>query len=105
MINSQNTTVNISIFIICNKNYVATLNSNATIKLNDDRIFMPSDNIEISLVVECITDVLLSFDGFPYMLEENSSCSLQANCCYNIIIKRVRNMYLIKIDKYISIEE
>ena len=36
------------------------------------------------------------------MLEENSSCGLQANCCYNIIIKRVVDMYLIKIDKYIS---
>ena len=37
-----------------NKNYVATLNSDATIELIDDRIFIPSidnDNIEISLVV------------------------------------------------------
>ena len=95
-----------------NKNYVATLNSDATIELIDDRIFMPSidndndnDNIEISLVVRCNTDVSLSFDGFLYMLEENSSCSLQGGYCYNIIIKRVRNnIYLIKIDKYIGLE-
>ena len=90
-----------------NKNYVATLNSDATIELIDDRIFMPSidnDNIEISLVVECNTNVLLSFSGFSYMLEENSSCSLQGGYCYNIIMKRVRNIYLIKIDKYIYIE-
>lgn len=90
-----------------NKNYVATLNSDATIELIDDRIFMPSididnDNIEISLVVKCNTDVLLSFrsSGFSYMLEENSSPSLQANRCYNIIIKRGVDAYLIKIDKY-----
>lgn len=93
-----------------NKNYVATLNSDAIIELIDDRIFIPSidnDNIEISLVVKCNTDVLLSFSGFSYMLEENSSCNLQSNYCYNIIIKRVcnmRNMYLIKIDKYIALE-
>ena len=90
-----------------NKNYVATLNSDATIELIDDRIFIPSidnDNIEISLVVKCNTDVLLSFSGsgFSYMLEENSSCNLQANYCYNIIIKRGVDAYLIKIDKYIS---
>lgn len=88
-----------------NKNYVATLNSDATIELIDDRIFTPSididnDNIEISLVVKCNTDVLLSFSGFSYMLEENSSPSLQANRCYNIIIKRGVDAYLIKIDKY-----
>ena len=91
-----------------NKNYVATLNSDATIELIDDRIFMPSidnDNIEISLVVKCNTDVLLSFSGFSYMLEENSSCNLQANYCYNIIIKRGVDAYLIKIDKYIYIEK
>lgn len=92
-----------------NKNYVATLNSDATIELIDDRIFMPSididnDNIEISLVVRCNTDVLLSFSGFSYMLEENSSCNLQANYCYNIIIKRGVDAYLIKIDKYIISE-
>lgn len=91
-----------------NKNYVATLNSDATIELIDDRIFMPSidnDNIEISLVVKCNTNVLLSFSGsgFSYMLEENSSCNLQANYCYNIIIKRGVDAYLIKIDKYIAI--
>lgn len=90
-----------------NKNYVATLNSDATIELIDDRIFMPSididnDNIEISLVVKCNTDVSLSFSGFPYMLEENSSLGLQANRYYNIIIKRAIDTYLIKIDKYIS---
>lgn len=90
-----------------NKNYVATLNSDATIELIDDRIFMPSidnDNIEISLVVKCNTDVLLSFSGsgFSYMLEENSSCNLQANYYYNIIIKRGVDTYLIKIDKYIT---
>lgn len=94
-----------------NKNYVATLNSDATIELIDDRIFTPSididnDNIEISLVVKCNTDVLLSFrsSGFSYMLEENSSPSLQANRCYNIIIKRGVDAYLIKIDKYITLE-
>ena len=92
-----------------NKNYVATLNSDATIELIDDRIFMPSidnDNIEISLVVKCNTNVLLSFSGsgFSYMLEENSSCNLQANYCYNIIIKRGVDAYLIKIDKYIALE-
>lgn len=91
-----------------NKNYVATLNSDATIELIDDRIFIPSidnDNIEISLVVKCNTNVLLSFSGsgFSYMLEENSSCNLQANYCYNIIIKRGVDAYLIKIDKYIAI--
>lgn len=88
-----------------NKNYVATLNSDATIELIDDRIFIPSidnDNIEISLVVKCNTDVLLSFSGsgFHYMIEENSSCNLQANYYYNIIIKRGVDAYLIKIDKY-----
>ena len=95
-----------------NKNYIATLNNNVTIKLNDDRISqslindgIDNDNIEISLVVNCNTNVSLSFSEFSYMLEENSSCNLQANCCYNIIIKRVVDMYLIKIDKYISIEE
>ena len=92
-----------------NKNYVATLNSDATIELIDDRIFIPSidnDNIEISLVVKCNTNVLLSFSGsgFSYMLEENSSCNLQANYCYNIIIKRGVDAYLIKIDKYIALE-
>lgn len=92
-----------------NKNYVATLNSDATIELIDDRIFIPSidnDNIEISLVVKCNTNVLLSFSGsgFSYMLEENSSCNLQANYCYNIIIKRGVDAYLIKIDKYITPE-
>ena len=93
-----------------NKNYIAILNNdNVIIKLNDDRISqslindgIDNDNIEISLVVNCNTNVSLSFDGFHYMLEENSSCGLQANCCYNIIIKRVVDMYLIKIDKYIS---
>ena len=92
-----------------NKNYIAILNNNnVIITLNDDRISqlindgIDNDNIEISLVVRCNTDVSLSFDGFHYMLEENSSCGLQANCCYNIIIKRVVDMYLIKIDKYIS---
>lgn len=92
-----------------NKNYIATLNNdNVIITLNDDRI--PSsmldndtDNIEISLVVKCNTDVSLSFSGFPYMLEENYSLGLQANRCYNIIIKRAIDMYLIKIDKYISL--
>lgn len=92
-----------------NKNYIATLNNdNVIITLNDDRI--PSsmldndtDNIEISLVVKCNTDVSLSFSGFPYMLEENYSLGLQVNCYYNIIIKRVIDMYLIKIDKYISL--
>ena len=90
-----------------NKNYIAILNNNnVIIKLNDDRISqlindgIDNDNIEISLVVRCNTDVSLSFDGLSYMLEENSSCNLQANCCYNIIMKRVRNIYLIKIDKY-----
>lgn len=90
-----------------NKNYVATLNSDATIELIDDRIFIPSidnDNIEISLVVKCNTNVSLSFSGFSYMLEENSSCNLQANYCYNIIIKRGVDAYLIKIDKYITPE-
>lgn len=92
-----------------NKNYVATLNSDATIELIDDRIFMPSidnDNIEISLVVKCNTNVSLSFSGsgFSYMLEENSSCNLQADYCYNIIIKRGVDAYLIKIDKYITPE-
>ena len=93
-----------------NKNYIAILNNNnVIITLNDDRISqlindgIDNDNIEISLVVRCNTDVSLSFDGFPYMLEENSSCNLQANCCYNIIIKRVVDMYLIKIDKYMSL--
>ena len=92
-----------------NKNYIAILNNNnVIITLNDDRISqlindgIDNDNIEINLVVRCNTDVSLSFDGFHYMLEENSSCGLQANCCYNIIIKRVVDMYLIKIDKYIS---
>lgn len=92
-----------------NKNYVATLNSDATIELIDDRIFIPSidnDNIEISLVVKCNTDVLLSFSGsgFHYIIEENSSCNLQANYYYNIIIKRGVDAYLIKIDKYITPE-
>ena len=102
---SRNLILNMS-----NKNYVAILNNdNVIITLNDDRISqlindgIDNDNIEISLVVRCNTDVSLSFDGFHYMLEENSSCGLQANCCYNIIIKRVVDMYLIKIDKYISI--
>ena len=93
-----------------NKNYIATLNNNnVIIKLNDDRISqslindgIDNDNIEISLVVNCNTNVSLSFSEFSYMLEENSSCNLQADCCYNIIIKRVVDMYLIKIDKYIS---
>ena len=87
-----------------NKNYVATLNSNnVIIELNDDRVLsMDNDNIEISLVVKCNTDVSLSFSGFSYMIEENYPSNLQANCCYNIIIKRVVDMYLIKIDKYIS---
>ena len=99
---SRNLILNMS-----NKNYVAILNNdNVIITLNDDRISqlindgIDNDNIEISLVVRCNTDVSLSFDGFHYMLEENSSCGLQANCCYNIIIKRVVDMYLIKIDKY-----
>lgn len=101
---SRNLPLNMS-----NKNYVATLNSDATIELIDDRIFIPSidnDNIEISLVVKCNTNVLLSFSGsgFSYMLEENSSCNLQANYCYNIIIKRGVDAYLIKIDKYIALE-
>ena len=102
---SRNLILNMS-----NKNYIAILNNdNVIITLNDDRISqlindgIDNDNIEISLVVRCNTDVSLSFDGFHYMLEENSSCGLQANCCYNIIIKRVVDMYLIKIDKYISI--
>lgn len=91
-----------------NKNYVATLNSDATIELIDDRIpsqmvSSDNDNIEISLVVKCNTDVSLSFSGFPYMLEENSSLGLQVNCYYNIIIKRAIDMYLIKIDKYMSL--
>lgn len=94
-----------------NKNYIATLNNNnVIIKLNDDRISqslindgIDNDNIEISLVVNCNTNVSLSFSEFSYMLEENSSCNLQANCCYNIIIKRVVDMYLIKIDKYMSL--
>lgn len=92
-----------------NKNYIAILNNNnVIITLNDDRISqlinaeIDNDNIEISLVVNCNTNVSLSFDGFHYMLEENSSLGLQANCCYNIIIKRVVDMYFIKIDKYIS---
>ena len=93
-----------------NKNYIAILNNdNVIIKLNDDRISqslindgIDNDNIEISLVVNCNTNVSLSFSEFSYMLEENSSCNLQANCCYNIIIKRVADMYLIKIDKYTS---
>ena len=92
-----------------NKNYIATLNNNnVIITLNDDRISqlindgIDDDNIEISLVVNCNTNVSLSFDGFPYMLEENSSLGLQVNCYYNIIIKRAIDMYLIKIDKYIS---
>ena len=99
---SRNLPLNMS-----NKNYVATLNSDATIELIDDRIFMPSidnDNIEISLVVKCNTNVLLSFSGFSYMLEENSSRNLQANYCYNIIIKRGVDPYLIKIDKYIGLD-
>ena len=94
-----------------NKNYIATLNNNnVIIKLNDDRISqslindgIDNDNIEISLVVNCNTNVSLSFSEFSYMLEENSSCNLQADCCYNIIIKRVVDMYLIKIDKYMSL--
>ena len=92
-----------------NKNYIAILNNNnVIITLNDDRISqlindgIDNDNIEISLVVRCNTDVSLSFDGFPYMLEENSSLGLQVNCYYNIIIKRAIDTYLIKIDKYIS---
>ena len=91
-----------------NKNYIAILNNdNVIITLNDDRIQSQmvnsdNDNIEISLVVKCNTNVSLSFDGFPYMLEENSSLGLQVNCYYNIIIKRAIDMYLIKIDKYIS---
>ena len=102
---SRNLILNMS-----NKNYIATLNNNnVIITLNDDRISqslidggIDNDNIEISLVVRCNKDVSLSFDGFHYMLEENSSLGLQANCCYNIIIKRVVDMYFIKIDKYIS---
>lgn len=90
-----------------NKNYIAILNNNnVIIKLNDDRISIDggidNDNIEISLVVKCNTDVSLSFSGFPYMLEENYPLSLQVNCYYNIIIKRAIDTYLIKIDKYTS---
>ena len=93
---------------ISNKNYIAILNNdNVIITLNDDRI--PSqmvekiDNIEINLLVNCKKNVSLSFDGLSYMLEENSSCNLQANCCYNIIMKCVLGICLIKIDKYMSL--
>ena len=90
-----------------NKNYIAILNNdNVIITLNDDRIsqsLIDNDNIEINLLVNCRIDVSLSFDGFHYMLEENSSLSLQANRCYNIIMKYVPGMCFIKIDKYIPI--
>ena len=94
---SRNLILNMS-----NKNYVAILNNdNVIITLNDDRISqLINDNIEISLVVRCNTDVSLSFDGLSYMLEENSSCNLQANCCYNIIMKCTLGICFIKIDKY-----
>ena len=98
---SRNLILNMS-----NKNYVAILNNdNVIITLNDDRI--PSqmvekiDNIEINLLVNCKKNVSLSFDGLSYMLEENSSCNLQANCCYNIIMKCALGICFIKIDKYI----
>ena len=98
---SRNLILNMS-----NKNYVAILNNdNVIITLNDDRI--PSqmvekiDNIEINLLVNCKKNVSLSFDGLSYMLEENSSCFLQANCCYNIIMKCALGICFIKIDKYI----
>ena len=97
---SRNLILNMS-----NKNYVAILNNdNVIITLNDDRI--PSqmvekiDNIEINLLVNCKKNVSLSFDGLSYMLEENSSCNLQANCCYNIIMKYTLGICFIKIDKY-----
>ena len=86
-----------------NKNYVAILNNdNVIITLNDDRISSHKkiDNIEINLLVNCKKNVSLSFDGLSYMLEENSSCNLQANCCYNIIMKCALGICLIKIDKY-----
>ena len=98
---SRNLILNMS-----NKNYVAILNNdNVIITLNDDRI--PSqmvekiDNIEINLLVNCKKNVSLSFDGLSYMLEENSSCNLQANCCYNIIMTCALGICFIKIDKYI----
>lgn len=95
---SRNLILNMS-----NKNYVAILNNdNVIITLNDDRISSHEkiDNIEINLLVNCKKNVSLSFDGFSYMLEENSSCNLQANCCYNIIMKCALGICLIKIDKY-----
>ena len=93
---------------ISNKNYIAILNNdNVIITLNDDRISSQMvekiDNIEINLLVNCKKNVSLSFDGLSYMLEENSSCNLQANCCYNIIMKCVLGICLIKIDKYMSL--
>lgn len=98
---SRNLILNMS-----NKNYIAILDDdNVIITLNDDRI--PSqmvkkiDNIEINLLVDCKKNVSLSFDGLSYMLEENSSCNLQANCCYNIIMKCALGICFIKIDKYI----
>ena len=97
---SRNLILNMS-----NKNYVAILNNdNVIITLNDDRISSQMvekiDNIEINLLVNCKKNVSLSFDGLSYMLEENSSCNLQANCCYNIIMKCVLGICFIKIDKY-----
>ena len=96
---SRNLILNMS-----NKNYVAILNNdNVIITLNDDRISSHKkiDNIEINLLVNCKKNVSLSFDGLSYMLEENSSCYLQANCCYNIIMKCALGICFIKIDKYI----
>ena len=98
---SRNLILNMS-----NKNYVAILNNdNVIITLNDDRISSHKkiDNIEINLLVNCKKNVSLSFDGLSYMLEENSSCNLQANCCYNIIMKCALGICFIKIDKYIPI--
>ena len=97
---SRNLILNMS-----NKNYIAILNNdNVIITLNDDRISSQMvekiDNIEINLLVNCKKNVSLSFDGLSYMLEENSSCNLQANCCYNIIMKCALGICLIKIDKY-----
>ena len=97
---SRNLILNMS-----NKNYVAILNNdNVIITLNDDRISSQMvekiDNIEINLLVNCKKNVSLSFDGLSYMLEENSSCNLQANCCYNIIMKCTLGICFIKIDKY-----
>ena len=96
---SRNLILNMS-----NKNYIAILNNdNVIITLNDDRISSHKkiDNIEINLLVNCKKNVSLSFDGLSYMLEENSSCYLQANCCYNIIMKCALGICFIKIDKYI----